>query len=80
MLSGVRSCTGDYTGGFKNLTSKLYGHLGVFKKTRYMDVLDSEMVINDEENNCRFEEQGKKPGYHATWLIGCQGKVTGVLF
>ena len=33
--------------------------LGIFA----MDTVDSEMVVNDEENGCKFEIPGKKPGY-----------------
>ena len=42
-----------------------------------MDMLDSEVVVNDEEENvCRFENHS-----HATCMVNnCQGKVAGVLF
>ena len=44
-----------------------YKMIGDFKKTR-MDTPDSEIVINDKEKSCRFEDQE------------LTGKVAGVLF
>ena len=46
--------------------NKGYVRLGDFKKIRahqqnkIMDMPDSEMVVNEEENDCRFEDRGGK--------------------
>ena len=48
-----------------------------------MDTRDSEMVINDEDNACRFVDPGKTKHLetHVTCMVStCQGKVTGVLY
>ena len=50
-LSALRSYTGEYTDEFTDSTG-YGGRLGDLA----MDMLDLEMVINDEENGCGFED------------------------
>ena len=48
-----------------------------------MDTLDSEIVVNYEGKGCRFEDEGKRPGYvHArpAWLIAVREKLLGFYF
>ena len=44
-----------------------------------MDTLDLKVVVNDAENDCGFDDTGRKTG-NICDLHGCQGKVAGVLF
>ena len=37
--------------------------------TLAMDTLDLEMVVSDEENICRYEDQGTEPGYTCDFVI-----------
>ena len=50
-ISSIHSYSGGYTEDFKDLTGS-GGHLRDFA----MDMLDSEMVINDKENSCGLED------------------------
>ena len=69
--------TGEYTedstdSAWKEIVLKI-------SRTLAIDVLDSEMVVKDEENGCRLDDQGKKPGcprkLHGWYLSGKVARV-----
>ena len=62
--SAIRSYTGEYTEDFR-LYWKGNSWRGDFKKTHTHQTMARpglEIVINEEETSCRFEDRGKKTG------------------
>ena len=57
-IYAVWSYTGEHTEEFMD-SMQYGGRLGDFA----VDMLDLEIVVNDEENKCGFEDQRKEPGY-----------------
>ena len=72
---------------YRRAQESFYGHDLIVSSWRFQepkDVLDSEMVINDEEIGCRFVYLEEKNWIHRhrAWLVAVreQGKVAGDLF
>ena len=49
-------------GRFYRLSIKGYGRLGAHPQNKNVGIPSPEMVVDQDENGCRFEEQGKNPG------------------